>query len=582
MKRAILAALILATSLPVAHAQPGGEVGLEIVGEPEYRVAENQSWTVEFDVRNEGNTPIENLQITSRRGDAATSPAALEEYLVTGAFPYYGKQEFLDPLQPGQSRTVTMEVPLDPKDKASLAIADPGTYPLLFTLTGTQEGQPVSLAQTNSVLWVGDKAKPKVSVIYPVVENVNVTPGATGGEPFQLVDDSLAESFADGGRVNTLLDNYFAADIEGCIAVDPALVDAADHMQHGYDVGPKRPPVVEKPRRLRDSWFQNEEEADVVPGKGAHDAAAFLDQLSAADCVVPTTWAQVDARKVKAVGNRWLLREATTRGTDTLSRVLGKNSDYIHGVSDIGEDPALTRLLQRYPAALGTAKGKTVAVVDTPAALKVAGSLPTIPLPSGNTILTTEDFPARERIARQAADIDELMNVMDNDPNIAMSRYGFTAPLRRDLLYAMNGDMDRLAVTDQVVSDLRDSVALIPPGNIVTRISESSPLLVVAKNGLPLPVNATIGHSGTTLSETKSVRIPARGSITVSLTTQMPDGHDRSDLDLWLASPAGVPISEPVRITVQTRAGIVGVSTFIALCGLAVVIALIVRRKRQK
>ena len=77
------------------------------------------------------------------------------------------------------------------------------------------------------------------------------------------------------------------------------------------------------------------------------------------------------------------------------------------------------------------------------------------------------------------------------------------------------------------------------------------------------------------------LRIPARGSITAELTTTMPKDHDKVELKMWLASPDGSAISQPVSIAVQTRAGIVGISTFIALSALAAVIALIVRRKRS-
>ena len=49
-------------------------------------------------------------------------------------------------------------------------------------------------------------------------------------------------------------------------------------------------------------------------------------------------------------------------------------------------------------------------------------------------------------------------------------------------------------VHSDTLRDLRSSVALIPPGNVYTRVSESSPLLIVAENGLPLPVEAKLQY----------------------------------------------------------------------------------------
>ena len=148
------------------------------------------------------------------------------------------------------------------------------------------------------------------------------------------------------------------------------------------------------------------------------------------------------------------------------------------------------------------------------------------------------------------------MLIMVNDPNIALTRYGFTLPLRRDLLMALSlndrqtasGYQDaivrstrRFEANSEQLQELRASVSLIPPGNVYTRSSQSSPLLIVAENSLPLPVEAHIKYEGpesASLNTPETLRVPAKGSITVSMTADLPTDR-RTDLRLWLATPDG-------------------------------------------
>lgn len=204
---------------------------------------------------------------------------------------------------------------------------------------------------------------------------------------------------------------------------------------------------------------------------------------------------------------------------------------------------------------------------------------------------------------QQAHFINDLTALLANDSAIALTRYGYTLPLRADLLRALtvtkrraytayseaetatrarlNGDRDTLA-------GLRASIALIPPGNVYTRTSASSPLLIVAENGLPLPVDATIlyrGPEGAALNTPPEFRIPARGSLTLQMTADLPKDDERTDLQLYLATPQNQPISQPVGIGVQTAG--TSISTWVLillLAGLFVmaVIAQLGKRRRDR
>lgn len=170
----------------------------------------------------------------------------------------------------------------------------------------------------------------------------------------------------------------------------------------------------------------------------------------------------------------------------------------------------------------------------------------------------------------QAADVArrtlELTVMMKNSPHIALRREQFTRPLVTDSLRATSAygvrvrslaGSSRVAAQDRLYSaaltteELRTSVRLLPPGNVFTRTSNSAPLIVVAQNGLPLPVPVKVRYQDASVSadpwDSKVHSIPAKGSLTVPLRTDA----KRSDLLLWLTMPNNFQISDTVKVSVQ-------------------------------
>ena len=145
----------------------------------------------------------------------------------------------------------------------------------------------------------------------------------------------------------------------------------------------------------------------------------------------------------------------------------------------------------------------------------------------------------------------------------------------------LNSDRDTLAA-------LRSSIALIPPGNVYTRTSASSPLFIVAQNGLPLPVDATIlynGPDGAKLNTPTKFRIPARGSLTLQMTADLPSDSERTDLQLFLATPHNQAISQPVEIGVQTAGASISSWVLISLLAALFVLAVLAqfgKRRRDR
>ncbi|WP_049155624.1 hypothetical protein [Corynebacterium aurimucosum] len=701
---AAVAALAVGCTVPVAQAETldtgitdshywlgsrgPDELELSLLSATEAQVGE----TLELQLRihNPTESAVDDLQITSRRSTAVTSTTQARQELAAGSFPYYGASLGAGTLQPGESRDVTVKVPTALGEDSTLAITEPGAYPLLFTLTGTRDGQAASFAEERTILdFQGEEpdaeeeGEHSFSLVYPITAQVDVVPGDTGGEELILESEQLAEQLSPGGRLDQLLDAYLKHDLHGsgCVALDPALVDAADRMSAGYTVNETRPSIAKRPTRLRDSWFTQSDSDRGEPGAGAQDAAAWLEKLKKVDCRMLMPWANADTDAVAKVGNEWLTHEAVEQGAATIERILGAplsthltapasgtsehampvpllvadNSEWAGKaatfdaslgalLAQTGSKPQTTgysnpelrydfsmdseqarALTAGASISVASAQEETVAKLPNyqdPAAARAVMEAAQRLLDSGRlqprpvTALDVEEgsgtpgspypdpaaFHDAEitQVTQQARYTDELMSIMVNDPGIAMTRYSFTAPLRHDLLTALSAtdrsslhgftpsvkqSRSRLEKNANMLRELRASVSLIPPGNVYTRVSESSPLLIVAENGLPLPVDAHLAYDapdGATLNTQDLIHIPAKGSITVSMTADLPSDVDQMSLRLWLATPSEHLISDPIDITVQTRAGIVSVYGVGAIAALALVLAALFRLGKRK
>lgn len=685
-------------------------------------VALGEHFDVDLRINNTSAAEINNVQVTARRGNAVTEAAAAQQELAHGDFPYYGTTIFPEALAPGEESTNPMDIGIGVEEASSLAINSPGVYPVMMSLTGTMDGEPVALADERFLLTVTERDGSMTlddaaasTLVYPITAQTNIAPGEVGDNPLVLTDESLAEQLADGGRLDELLDIYEDHDLgEGaCVALDPALLDTVDRMSAGYNVAQTHPPIVRERKRLRDSWFRDDEYDEGVPGTGVQDAERWVERVSDLDCIVAMPWANSDLNATSRVNNAWLEVEAVERGAETISSITGKDvaSDIVVPASGYSEQAGALPLLvadntgwegnaATFNAAQGALLAQTgtmpqttaytdpwlrydftndsvhardltaaAAVYLTPqdtgvdgsntagsnpagaedaspvntlgrvnqpnilklpnylepstaeAVLEAAGQLPNLRpitdvdpttteqepgLPQNSSGEGTYSDPAAftdpevQRIAQQARYTDELTLMMENSENIAMTRYGFTLPLRRDLLAALSQTgrnslhsheeavetaSQRLEEDNVVLRTLRDAVTLIPPGNVYTRTSDASPLLVVAENSLPLPVRATLEYDSidaVRLETSEDIIIPAEGSITVSLTASMPERQERTNISMWLATEDGATISEPVNIAVQTRGGIVNIYGAAIAAALVFVFAVVVRTSRKK
>ncbi len=181
-----------------------------------------------------------------------------------------------------------------------------------------------------------------------------------------------------------------------------------------------------------------------------------------------------------------------------------------------------------------------------------------------------------------------LTAALTADARTGLTGVSYTAPLREDMLRALsqadrpdtrNGlAQRRLEVVGTAIDDLFGAVTIVNPTGPYTLATEHSPLPLALHNGLAVPirvrlhVDAPPGMQVTDLGEIELPPgyLPLRVPIEVNFT-------QRVAIDVTLRTPAGVPLGEPVRLSVHSNA--YGKVLFaITLSAAAVLVALAGRR----
>ncbi|MDK8666772.1 hypothetical protein QP928_09475 [Corynebacterium propinquum] len=309
----------------------------------------------QFRIDNRSASELSDVQVTVRRADAVNSADEAQAALAHSDFPYWGNAVNLASVAPNSSTSASMDISTALADSPSLSITQPGAYPVLFTLTGFQDGDPVHLASERLVLRVDgptdegfasddftvddtvadnsaenspENSERGFSVIVPVSAQIDPVPGATGDDPLIVRSEDFTAQISAGGRLYELVEAYRNHDLDGaaCMALDPAVVNMAARMTEGYYVNEQRPEINNEPVRLRDSWGADREPDLGDEGRGADAAREWLDMIRDVDCVLAMPWANTDLNAVQGTHDGWMLHEATDRGPELLQRVLGLES----------------------------------------------------------------------------------------------------------------------------------------------------------------------------------------------------------------------------------------------------------------
>jgi hypothetical protein len=168
-------------------------------------------------------------------------------------------------------------------------------------------------------------------------------------------------------------------------------------------------------------------------------------------------------------------------------------------------------------------------------------------------------------VAGQASRLWGLTSALTSDDRTGLTGIQYTAPLREDMLRALsqseppdtrNGLAEqRLAVVGKTINDLFGAVTIVNPSGSYTLATEHSPLPLALHNGLAVPIRVRLQVDtppGMSVTDPGEIELPPgylplRVPIEVNFT-------QRVAIDVALHTPDGVPLGQPVRLSVHSNA----------------------------
>ncbi len=244
-------------------------------------------------------------------------------------------------------------------------------------------------------------------------------------------------------------------------------------------------------------------------------------------------------------------------------------------------------------AALATAIHSGLALPrPLPALISEASSVP----PANGTPEPDADAGGRGRfsdivvgkISGEVGRLAGLTAALTTDTRTGLTGVSYTAPLREDMLRAVsqadrpdtrNGlAQQRLDVVAHALDDLFGAVAIVTPAGSYTLATEHSPLPLALHNGLAVPIRVRLHLDvppGMTVTDPGDIELPP-GYLPIRVPIEV-NFTQRVAIDAVLHTPAGVPLGEPVRLSVHSNA--YGKVLFaITMSAAAVLVVLVGRR----
>ncbi|NLV79621.1 MAG: glycoprotein [Rhodococcus sp.] len=459
--------------------------------------------TVSGTVTNIGDRAVDDVWVRLQRAPQVTDSGELRSSLTLdqSGFDTVGNfEEVADRLEQGARRTFRLELPLRSSLVPSLNIASPGVYPLLVNVNGTPEyggqarlddarfllpvlgvpesgehgadgyeadeygagesGAGESTGGTDDAVFPAVDATPTepvpTTLLWPLADTPRIAAGVPGSatDPVRFVDDTLATSLTEGGRLDGLLraaedtaaNDPRVADAM-CLAVDPDLLVSVAGMTTEYL-------VVDDPADPLGA---------ATPGSGTDAAIGWLERLrglATRMCTTPLPFAQVDvtalAELPESAGRDSLVGTALAApavivdellGVDSLDSVVWPDAGVLTEKAGLllAEDGPVTALLadaafdSGYSARPSTMRvsgvdGLTAAVFDgaSAAAFAAMGDRPQTPsfVPESARYDLTEDTEtARLQDALAAVAWPALNAAGDSAPDGTATAGGSTDPV---------------------------------------------------------------------------------------------------------------------------------------------------------
>ncbi|WP_405159754.1 DUF6049 family protein [Nocardia sp. NBC_01499] len=170
----------------------------------------------------------------------------------------------------------------------------------------------------------------------------------------------------------------------------------------------------------------------------------------------------------------------------------------------------------------------------------------------------------------QARRISELMRALVEVPEADPTPRQFLDPLRDDLIRVLSlsdrrtGDPSqadtfaqrRIDQTTRTMDNIYRSVTVLPPGGVYTLASEQSPLLLVARNDLPVSIRIKFlieAPHEAKITDQGEQQLPAKGTRSFQIPTEVSDSRNLV-IPISLTTPDGVPLGNATSVSVRSNA----------------------------
>jgi hypothetical protein len=241
--------------------------------------------------------------------------------------------------------------------------------------------------------------------------------------------------------------------------------------------------------------------------------------------------------------------------------------------------------------ALATAIRSGIAVPQPlPTVIAAAGTAAAAPLraPAAEADRGRFDAGVIAAVADQTTRLWGLTAALTTDPRTGLTGTQYTAPLREDMLRALtqseppdvrNGlAADRVGVVTATVDDLFGAVTIVNPAGSYTLATEHSPLPLALRNDLGVPIRVRLQVDtppGMTVSDVGEIELPP-GYLPVLVPVEV-HFNQRVAVDVALRTADGLPLGEPVRLSVHSNA--YGLVLFLITTAAGAVLAVLAGRR---